>query len=106
MTEPERTDEGGGTTAGGTIRAAFDWSAVTTSTAVVETLAVALDREPTAVEPLLESVDTDALDALVRSNATGSTGRGPSVTFAHAGHVVTVRANGTVVVRPNEPRPD
>jgi len=88
----------------GTIRAEFDWSMVTPCMAVVETLAVALGRESTAFEPLYESVDPDALDAIVRPDRRRPSAGGLSVQFTHAGHDVTVRRTGTVVVRPVEPR--
>lgn len=105
MTAFKRSDEGDsqpGTDGG--IRAEYDWSGVAPSLAVVETIAIALDREPTTIEPLFESVDLDALDRLVRSDGFPSPDDGPSVRFTHAGHDVTVHAGGTVVTRPIEPR--
>ena len=81
------------------IRAEFDWTAVTPSAAVIESLAIAIDREPTARKPLYETIDPDALDSLIRSGRTHSTDGTTTVTFALDGHGVTVRSDGTVVVR-------
>lgn len=101
VTASDRPDEDGRRPdADGVIQAEFDWSAKAPSNAVVEAVAIASDREPTAVEPLYESVDPDALDALVGSNGTDSEDGEASVSFEHAGHVVTVHSDGSVVVRP------
>ena len=71
--------------------------------AVIETLAIALNREPMTIDPLYDSVDPDVLDALVCSNRDGSHDGGLSVRFTHDGHDVTVNAAGTVLTRPVEP---
>lgn len=96
-------DDGPPTIPDGGIRAEYDWSAVTPSTAVIETLAIALDREPTKVTPLYETVDPDALDTLVSRGRKASAAVGPSVRFIHDGHEVTVDSAGTIVVRQVEP---
>lgn len=97
-------DDGPTANTRGSIRAKFDWSEVSPSNAVVETVAIAADREPTVLEPLYETVDPDALDALIRSRGTNSTDGDATVTFALDGYRVTVQRNGTVVVRPDEAR--
>ena len=101
MTTSDRPDGGRRRSNGdGVIRAEFDWSSKAPSTAVVEAVAIASDREPTAIEPLYGAVDPGALDALVRSNGTGSEGADATVSFSFDGHDVTVNSDGTVVVRP------
>lgn len=63
------------------------------SEAVVHAIADAADTDPLSIEPIYESVDPDALDALVRS--------GPddlSVSFSHHGVPVDVFGDGTVRV--------
>lgn len=105
MPESTRSDDGGPTAdARGSIRAEFDWSDVLPSTAVVETVAIAADREPMALEPLYDTIDPDALDTLVRSGGTNSANGMASVTFALEGHEATVQPDGTVVVWPVEAR--
>lgn len=105
MTASDRPDDDEGSPDGeGVIRAEFDWSSKVPSTAVVEAVAIASDREPTAIEPLYGAVDPDALDALVRSDATDSGGAEATVSFSFAGHDVTVHGDGTVVVRPGSRR--
>ena len=71
----------------------YRWSETTPSTAVVETVAAVLDREPTAFDPLFEAVDPEALDAVTLS-ADGL------VSFRYAGCLVTVATTGTVTVEP------
>lgn len=88
----------------GAIQVEFDRASKAPSAAVVEAVAIASDREPTAIEPLYGAVDPDALDALVRSNGTGSQDAHATVSFSFAGHSVTVHGDGTVVVRPGSRR--
>lgn len=64
-------------------------------TAIVEVVAEATGREPTDLPPLYESIETDALDALVSTSTDAST----RVTFDYAGVEVTVRSNGEFEVR-------
>lgn len=86
--------------ADGTVRTTYDWSTMTPSTGVIETIAVAADREPMAIDPLYETLDPDALDRLIRSSETQSNDEGTTVQFVFAGYDVTVQSNGTVAVRP------
>jgi len=89
--------------ADGTVRAQFEWASTPPPIAVIETVAVALDREATAFGTLYESVDPDALDALLRSNGSSATPDDLSVTFTVADRQVTVHGSGEVVVRPDSP---
>lgn len=87
--------------ADGTVQTTFDWEAVAPSTAVIKTVSVAVDAEPTAIEPLYWAVDPEALDRLLPgSSATCPTDTGVSVSFTFAGCEVRVHSAGTVVVRP------
>jgi hypothetical protein len=97
--KPGPGDDVPATTPEGEVQAEYDWSAVTPSTAVVETLAVAMDREPTKITPLYESVDPDALDTLVSQDRKASSAGNSTVSFHHDGHEVTVDAAGTIIVR-------
>lgn len=96
-------DDGSPTSPDGEIRAEYDWLAVAPSTAVIETLAIALNRHPTTIDPLYGSVDPDALDVLVCPDRSGAPRGRLSVRFTHNGHDVTVDSAGTVVTRPVEP---
>jgi len=82
------------------IQAEYDWTVTPPSTAVIETVAAACDRDPLQLEPLYEVVDPDALDALIRSSGGGPVADGPTVTFEFAEKSVTVHGGGAVVVRP------
>ena len=82
-----------------TVRAQFEWASTAPSMAVIETVAIALDREPTTIEPLYESIDPDALDALLRSNGSSAAANGVTVSFVVADRQVTVHSRGDVVVR-------
>lgn len=66
--------------------------------AVVTELASQRDCDPTAVPPLWDSVDTDALAAVVDS--AGGDATDVTVSFSHAGCRVTVFGDGDVDVRP------
>lgn len=105
MTTSDRgEDHGSVTDADGVIRAEYDWSSVTPSTGVIETVAIAKNSEPTALEPLYNSVDADALDALLDSDGLHSADGVATVSFAFAGYDVTVQNNGVIVIQPTESR--
>ena len=74
-----------------------DGSETPPSIRVVETVADALDADPTELGPLYEAVDPDALDALFESPERFT---GGCVTFAFEGCTVTVDADGWVAVFP------
>lgn len=101
--ESERTSDG--TESNGTdgiVRAQYDWASTPPSTAVIETIAVALNRDELTLEPLYESVDPDALDALLRSNGAPSEDANTvTVSFIFADRQVTVQGSGDVIVRLN-----
>lgn len=105
MSEPNRPDDDGPPTdTREPIRAEFDWSKAIPCTAIVETVAIAANREPTELDPLYEAVDPEALDTLIQSMETNSTVGDATVTFAFDGHEVTVHRDGRVVVRSAEAR--
>lgn len=80
--------------------ATFDSTAAAPSLAVASALAVVTDTDPMAVEPLHDTVDTDALDAiLTRGPVDGS---GVTTTFTVDGHDVTLETGGRLTVRPPE----
>lgn len=60
--------------------------------AVVYAVAEAADADPLSIEPIYDSVDPDALTALVRSGADDLV-----VSFSHHGVPIDVYADGTVV---------
>jgi len=73
-------------------RKQFDWSETRPSMAVPEVISAITGREQTDFAPLYEAIDPEALDALVQSDSS------VSVSFEHAGHSITVRSDGEVVV--------
>jgi len=79
------------------IHAQFEWTSTAPSTAVIETVAIALDHEPTAIEPLYESIDPDALDTLLKGSP--ATVNHVTVSFVAADRHVTVHSRGDVAVR-------
>lgn len=81
----------------GATRAEYEWSDVGPSTAVLETIGAAMDRDPLTLEPLYEYVDLDALDLLLRS---ASAGAPAAVSFRFQSYRVRVDSAGEVVVRP------
>ena len=72
----------------------------TVSAAVVDAVSEAKGVSPTEVHPPLHRVvDADALNRLFQSKEYAP-GEEPRVSFYYAGHEVTVRGRGDVVVRP------
>lgn len=84
----------------GTLRSEYDWSSISPSTAVVESVAEAVDRETTDLDSLYDSLDPDALDALVGADRTPRDRADTTVSFTFAGRRVTVHSSGEVVVDP------
>lgn len=77
----------------------YDWTAYgEPSVAVVEAVAALTDRAVTDLPPLGESVDSDALDALVTDRGRPS-GDDTVVRFHYDGARVTVRGDGTLTAR-------
>jgi hypothetical protein len=65
---------------------------------VVTKLAAAKGIDPTEVEPLFNSLDPDALDIIFENLAQGPDREQGKVEFTHAGHSITVRADGSVAI--------
>lgn len=82
-----------------TIQTEFDWESVEPSTAVIETIAIAANADPSGIEPLYESVDPDALDRLIQSDGTRPTDNATTVSFTVSEYEVSVNSGGTVAVR-------
>lgn len=96
MTGTERgSDEASTELQSGVVRERFDWSSVKPSTAVVETVAAVAERDHGEIEPLYESVDPDALDALIADSSREAC---VSMTLTLAGYEVHLRSDGDVVV--------
>lgn len=74
------------------VHTAYDWGTTQPTVAVVESVAAATDREPTALPALTGVVDTDAVDGLFSADV----GENVSLTFTYAGTAVRVRADGTI----------
>ncbi|WP_135819614.1 HalOD1 output domain-containing protein [Halostella litorea] len=73
---------------------------------VVEAVAAATDSEPTAMEPLYETLDPHALDWLCgRGGERGRTSPGTVVSFRFEGCAVSVHADGRAVVSKRGDRP-
>lgn len=89
---------------GGIVEASYDWDETPPATAVVETVAVALDRKPITLDPLFDSVNPDALNALFVSSPSTRSAIPTTVSFEFVGRYVTVSSVGTVTVR--EPTAD
>lgn len=76
----------------------FDWETETSAAlAVVETVAMVTDQDPTEMEPLNDVVNTDALNSLFVPTDYRGRSRG-YVEFEYERCHVRVRADGTVLV--------
>ncbi|ELY68711.1 HalOD1 output domain-containing protein [Natrinema versiforme] len=76
----------------------FDGGSNTVVVAIVEAVAAVTNREPTALSPLYDTVDPEALTDLV----TAARDQPIDVTIAYEGCHVTVSSDGSVVVEPPE----
>ena len=99
-----RADRGPVPDATGMIRAEYDWSSQSLSLVVTETVAVASDREPTALGSLHKTVDPDALETLLDSSGLRSTDEVIIALFVFAGHSVTIQNDEAIVSQPGESR--
>lgn len=81
--------------------ASFDPQEVSASSAVIESVASVMRCDPLEIDPLYEYVDTDSLDSLVRSGR-GKASPYLSTSFRFEEADVTVRADGTIVVAPDD----
>lgn len=68
--------------------------------AVTKVVAAYTDRTPTDLEPLAESIDPDALDALFAPPVAGKESTVREVRFEYEGCLLTVRATGEIRVQP------
>ena len=82
-----------------THRFAYDPASTPAHMAVVSALSTVLDVGPTDMEPLAETVDTDALDALVRD--VDPVDGEVEVAWTQAGFAVTVHSRGVVTLSPS-----
>lgn len=87
------------TKVGDGVRVQFDWSSTSPSSAVVEAVAFAKNRDPIDLERLHDYVDFDALDTLIDSNRPMDAGE-LTLSFQFADQEVVVHQSGTVVVEP------
>lgn len=101
MTDADRVFSDSSAESANEHRATYDWDATEPSTAVVEAVADATDRDSLALPQLYGAVESDALDSLVRLSDSSI-----SVSFAFADCDVTVRSDGEVVVQPSSPGDD
>jgi len=69
----------------------FEWTETPPCLAVIRVVSAVVNEPPTEFEPLHESVDADALDALVLSSS-----EDVSVSFTHLGLDIVVHGDGTV----------
>lgn len=65
---------------------------------VVRAIAEAIDDDATTMEPLYETVDTDALDRLLELDTS------LEIVFEYEGHAIEARSDGVVTVDGNEVR--
>ena len=85
----------------GTHRFEYDQEETPPSMAIVTALSEVMDVDPMELEPLQESVDTEALDALVYAQPTATSD--VEITLSLKDYTVTVHSYGVVTVTPAEP---
>ena len=83
----------------GRYRTRYDREYGTPSLAIAEAIAAIEGVDPTALEPLGNRIDAEALDALLRPRIGGSDVR---IAFPACGYLVTARSDGTVDLAPTD----
>lgn len=79
-------------------RGTFDTDDVNASTVIVEAIAGIDHRDPMDLEPLYDSIDTDALDSIVANADRAAV----SVSFVAENYRVTVHGDGSYEIEPPE----
>jgi len=65
---------------------------------IVEAIAETAGADPLELPPLYETIDPEAIDALVADSEAGQSTSPDMIKFAYAGYVITVDSNQTVEV--------
>lgn len=78
-------------------RERYDWDDVQPSTAVIETVARAVDEDPVELESLSSVLDADALDTLFTGARPGQQHE-IEMEFYYEGLLVTIRSSGLVEI--------
>jgi hypothetical protein len=84
------------------VRTQFDIEETPASMAVIATLEEVMDTDPGELTPLYSTVDTDALDSLLRVR--NGTAGDIHISFTHEDHEITVSSYGVVTIS-EEPAP-
>jgi len=81
-----------------TISRQFDWDEIRPSVAVTRVVSIVMNREPTACEPLYETIDADSLNQLLQS-----TPHPPEfeLSFRYLGIPIVISGDGTVTAFPD-----
>jgi len=79
-------------------RTTFDADAISASAAVVAALSSICGSDPSNMDPLYESIDTDSLNAIVESGSDSPV----SLSFEFDEFDVTVTSDGTIEITPPE----
>lgn len=88
------------------VRSQYDWESITPSTAVVETVAAATNREQSELGTLYDFLDPDALNTLIRQGGSAGILTNTTVSFTFEGQRVSIHRTGEIVVEPAGRRTD
>lgn len=83
-----------------TYRASFGVDTDPLWTAVVSTIAVVSETDPTDLPPLYSVIDPATLEDLIEQSGPGPPSSDVSVSFTYGGYAVTVHSYGIIAVRP------
>ena len=78
----------------------FDPAEEDPSTILIDTIAYIHNADPVTLDPLAETVDTDALDALLTARSAPDE-RPIEVTFSYEGLFICIRSDGSLWIRWN-----
>lgn len=83
------------------IQAAFDWSTIDPSTAIVQTVAIAENKQPEALTPLAEAIDPDAINRIIGDNMPNEASDEKTLSFMYLDYEITIRSSGRIKVTSN-----
>ena len=83
-------------------RTVHDWSTESPAIAVIEAVAERTGRDISALDPLYERIDPDALDELFARRPDGVPPEDVELSWRYEGHEVTIRSDGMLSVQPIE----
>lgn len=86
--------------ASNTYRATFDSSTDQGGLAIISVIAAISGTPPLELPPLYPSINTDAVESLLKNTTGNSAPDDPEISSTYEGYTVTIHSNGVIAVQP------